>query len=96
LSKWASIARSQTTTQNSFFHDIEQDIVNADIWLFLSETLAEMVAFFKIPRIMAPEDKIDVLLHQSNKLFIYTKTICDYIGDRAEMPWNSSTLLRGI
>jgi hypothetical protein len=66
-------------------HDIEQDIVNADIRLYLSERLVEMVDgrsdFEDSEDDWPPEDKVNALVHQSNKLFIYAKTVCDYIGD---------------
>jgi hypothetical protein len=63
-------------------HDVEQSIVNADIRLYLSERLVEMVdrrSDFEDD--WPPEDKVDILTRQSNGLFIYAKTICDVIGE---------------
>jgi hypothetical protein len=82
-------------------HDIEQDIVNADIKLYLFERLVEMVEgqsdFQESEDDWPPEVKVDALVHQSNRLFIYAKTICDYIGDLGgsiSERLDSATLLR--
>jgi hypothetical protein len=65
-------------------HDIERDIVNADIKLYVAERLVEMVDgrsdFQNSMNSWPPEDKVDVLAHRAGRLFIFAKTICDYIG----------------
>jgi hypothetical protein len=66
-------------------HDIERDIVTADIKLYLSERLVDMVDgrsdFQDTEDDWPPEDKVDILSRLANRLFIYAKTVCDYIGE---------------
>jgi hypothetical protein len=66
-------------------HDIDRNIVNADIKLYLAERLVEMVEgrsdFQESSDDWPPDDKIDILARLANGLFIYAKTVCDYIGE---------------
>jgi hypothetical protein len=65
-------------------HDIDRNLVNADIKLYLVERLVEMVDgrsdFQDSGDDWPPDEKLDILTHQSNGLFIFAKTVCDYIG----------------
>jgi hypothetical protein len=65
-------------------HDIDRNLVNADIKLYLVERLVEMVdgrSDFEDPEDDWPSnDKLDILTRHSNGLFIFAKTVCDYIG----------------
>jgi hypothetical protein len=66
-------------------HDIDRNLVNADIKLYLTERLVEMVDgrsdFQESSDDWPPDDKVDILSRQANGLFIYAKTVCDYIGE---------------
>jgi hypothetical protein len=66
-------------------HDIDRNLVNADIKLYLVERLVEMVDgrsdFQESSDDWPPDDKVDILSRQANGLFIYAKTVCDYIGE---------------
>jgi hypothetical protein len=66
-------------------HDIERDIVNADIKLYAVERLVDIVDgrsdFQDSGDDWPPGDKVNVLVRRSNRLFIYAKTVCDYIGE---------------
>jgi hypothetical protein len=66
-------------------HDIEQDIVNADIKLYLTERLVEMVEgrsdFEESSDDWPPEGKVDILARRANRLFIFAKTICDCLEE---------------
>jgi hypothetical protein len=66
-------------------HDIDRDIVNADIKLYLSERLVEMVDgrsdFQECKDDWPPEDKVDILSRRANGLFIFAKTVCDFIEE---------------
>jgi hypothetical protein len=72
------------TYSRLILHDIERDLVNADIKLYLSERLVEMVEgrsdFQESTDDWPPEDKVDILTHRADRLFIFAKTVCDYIG----------------
>jgi hypothetical protein len=65
-------------------HDIDRNLVNADIKLYLAERLVAMVDgrsdFEESGNDWPPDDKVDIITRQANGLFIYAKTVCDYIG----------------
>jgi hypothetical protein len=65
-------------------HDIDRNLVNADIKSYLKERLVEMVEgrsdFQNSEDDWPPDDKLDILTCQSNGLFIFAKTVCDFIG----------------
>jgi hypothetical protein len=66
-------------------HDIERDLVNADIKLYMAERLVEMIDgrsdFQESTDDWPPKDKVDILSRQASGLFIFAKTVCDYIGE---------------
>jgi hypothetical protein len=66
-------------------HDVEQDFVGADIRLFITESLGEMVEgrsdFDGARDDWPPEEEIDRLTKRAGRLFIFAKTVCDYIGE---------------
>jgi hypothetical protein len=59
--------------------------VNSDIELYVGERLVEMVDgrsdFQECGDDWPPRDKVEVLVHRANRLFIFAKTVCDYIGE---------------
>ena len=80
-----NVFRQEGTSKYSKFilHDVEKDIVNADIAIYAREELAiiakERMAGLPIS-VWPPEDRLDTLVRLSGTLFIYAATACKYIG----------------
>ena len=66
-------------------HEIEKDIVSADIGIYAREELA-VIAKRRMPVAgkafsgWPPEDRLNTLVHLSGTLFIYAATACKYVG----------------
>ena len=77
-----NVFRQEGTSRYSKFilHEIEKDIVSADIAIYAREELA-IIASGRMPISgWPPEDCLNILVRLSGTLFIYAATACKYIG----------------
>jgi hypothetical protein len=79
--------RQSSDDYSSFvLHDIERDIVNADIKLYIAERLVEMVDgrsdFQSSEDDWPSKEKVDILTRRAGGLFIFAKTVCDCIEEQ--------------
>ena len=65
---------------NFVLHNVEEQFVQADIKLFILESLGE-IARSKRMGSWPEEAEIDKLVARSAKLFIYASTICQFLSD---------------
>ena len=77
------VFRLEGTSRYSKFilHEIEKDIVSADIAIYAREELA-IIAEKRKARVSGwpPEDRLNTLVRLSGTLFIYAATACKYVG----------------
>jgi len=62
-------------------HDIEQDLVAADISLYLHRQLADIRSSSYLPPSWPARRDVEILTHRAGKLFIYAFTAVKYIED---------------
>ena len=80
-----NVFRREGTSRYSKFilHEIEKDIVSADIAIYAREELA-IIAKGRVAGIpisdWPPEDRLNTLVRLSGTLFIYAATACKYVG----------------
>ena len=80
-----NVFRQEGASRYSKFilHEIEKDIVSADIAIYAREELA-IIAKGRAARTSIsgwpPEDRLDILVRLSGTLFIYAATACKYVG----------------
>ena len=80
-----NVFRQEGTSKYSKFilHEIEKDIVSADIAIYAREELA-IIAKGRMPEksisSWPPEDRLNTLVRLSGTLFIYAATACKYVG----------------
>jgi WD40 repeat protein len=80
-----NVFRQEGTSRYSKFilHEIEKDVVSADIAIYAREELAT-IAKRRIARLPTsgwpPEDRLNTLVRLSGTLFIYAATACKYVG----------------
>ncbi|KAJ7224877.1 hypothetical protein C8J57DRAFT_1148246, partial [Mycena rebaudengoi] len=65
-------------------HDIEDNIVTADISLYLTNRLDSIRADSSMPSEWASPADIKVLTHRADRLFIYASTVVKYIAENPE------------
>ena len=80
-----NVFRQEGTSQYSKFilHEIEKDIVSADIAIYAREELAIIAKERKAGSLISgwpPEDRLNTLVRLSGTLFIYAATACKYVG----------------
>ena len=61
-------------------HEIDKDIVSADIAIYAREELAIIAKGRMSISGWPPEDRLNTLVHLSGTLFIYAATACKYVG----------------
>jgi hypothetical protein len=63
-------------------HDVEEDVVGADIELYLKTHLRE-IAYERSNEVLADSwptvEQLKILVHHAGKLFIYAATVCEYV-----------------
>ena len=77
-----NVFRQEGASRYSKFilHEIEKDIVSADIAIYAREELA-IIAKERMPISgWPPEDRLNTLVRLSGTLFIYAATACKYVG----------------
>ena len=80
-----NVFRQQGTSRYSKFilHEIEKDIVSADIATYAREELVIIAEGRMVGTAISdwpPEDRLNTLVRLSDKLFIYAATACKYVG----------------
>jgi hypothetical protein len=67
-------------------HDIEADIVQGDIHLYLSHCLASLAHSRKLPPPFPTNDGLDELVKRAGTLFIYAATVIKWVSDPKAQP----------
>ena len=79
-----NVFRQEGTSRysKSILHEIEKDIVSADIAIYAREELANIAKerMTGTPSGWPPEDRLNTLVRLSGTLFIYAATACKYVG----------------
>jgi hypothetical protein len=81
-------------------HDVEEDVVAADIELYFRARLGEIAHEWKdevSDQNWPSEEQIKTLVHQAGKLFIYAATVCEYVEGGASVTarLNAATSISG-
>jgi WD40 repeat protein len=66
--------------EKMLLHNVEKDIVSADIRLYLLESFEEMTKKFRTKEIWPSMEDVDLLVAKAGALFIYAATVCLYVG----------------
>lgn len=61
--------------------DIQESIVQYDVYLYISRKLKEIGRLQQLPAGWPPNDSIDHLCQKVGKLFIYATTACRFINN---------------
>jgi hypothetical protein len=82
-----TIKRMFDRTANQLaLHDIEADIVQGDIHLYLKHCLTSLAHFRKLPLPFPTNEVLDELVKRAGALFIYAATVVKWVSDPKAQP----------